>query len=379
MNKYLNIATILYVEDEEEICAQTLRALNRYTKKVYVARDGEEGLELYKKYKPDIVVTDIRMPKLNGIEMSKAIKAIDTNQAIIVISAHSDSSFFIDAIDLQLSGYILKPVNKNMLKNKILEIVKTQQLNKELQIKNEQLAELQKMSAMNELLGNIAHHWRQPLNVMATGVTSIQIRKEMDTLDDEFIDQTCSLINENAQYLSKIIDDFSSYVNDEKVLKEFNLKKNIEDFLSLVTTVIDENKINIVLDLEEDINIKSFPNELIQSFMNLFSNSKDALQNIEGNRYIFIQTYMQNDQVVICFKDNAGGVDLSIIDKIFQPYITTKHKSKGIGLSLNMTYDLITKSMGGTIKIENENFTYEQKEYTGAKAVIRLNKSTVGL
>ena len=379
MNKYLNIATILYVEDEEEICAQTLRALNRYTKKVYVARDGEEGLELYKKYKPDIVVTDIRMPKLNGIEMSKAIKAIDTNQAIIVISAHSDSSFFIDAIDLQLSGYILKPVNKNMLKNKILEIVKTQQLNKELQIKNEQLAELQRMSAMNELLGNIAHHWRQPLNVMATGVTSIQIRKEMDTLDDEFIDQTCSLVNENAQYLSKIIDDFSSYVNDEKVLKEFNLKKNIEDFLSLVTTLIDENKINIILDLEEDINIKSFPNELIQSFMNLFSNSKDALQNIEGNRYIFIQTYMQNDQVVICFKDNAGGVDLSIIDKIFQPYITTKHKSKGIGLSLNMTYDLITKSMGGTIKIENENFTYEQKEYTGAKAVIRLNKSTVGL
>jgi len=379
MNKYLNIATILYVEDEEEICAQTLRALNRYTKKVYVARDGEEGLELYKKYKPDIVVTDIRMPKLNGIEMSKAIKAIDTNQAIIVISAHSDSNFFIDAIDLQLSGYILKPVNKNMLKNKILEIVKTQQLNKELQIKNEQLAELQKMSAMNELLGNIAHHWRQPLNVMATGVTSIQIRKEMDTLDDEFIDQTCNLVNENAQYLSKIIDDFSSYVNDEKVLKEFNLKKNIEDFLSLVTTLIDENKINIILDLEEDINIKSFPNELIQSFMNLFSNSKDALQNIEGNRYIFIQTYMQNDEVVICFKDNAGGVDLSIIDKIFQPYITTKHKSKGIGLSLNMTYDLITKSMGGTIKIENENFTYEQKEYTGAKAVIRLNKSTVGL
>jgi len=379
MNKYLNIATILYVEDEEEICAQTLRALNRYTKKVYVARDGEEGLELYKKYKPDIVVTDIRMPKLNGIEMSKAIKAIDTNQAIIVISAHSDSSFFIDAIDLQLSGYILKPVNKNMLKNKILEIVKTQQLNKELQIKSEQLAELQKMSAMNELLGNIAHHWRQPLNVMATGVTSIQIRKEMDTLDDEFIDQTCNLVNENAQYLSKIIDDFSSYVNDEKVLKEFNLKKNIEDFLSLVTTLIDENKINIILDLEEDINIKSFPNELIQSFMNLFSNSKDALQNIEGNRYIFIQTYMQNDEVVICFKDNAGGVDLSIIDKIFQPYITTKHKSKGIGLSLNMTYDLITKSMGGTIKIENENFTYEQKEYTGAKAVIRLNKSTVGL
>jgi len=235
------------------------------------------------------------------------------------------------------------------------------------------------MSAMNELLGNIAHHWRQPLNVMATGVTSIQIRKEMDTLDDEFIDQTCSLVNENAQYLSKIIDDFSSYVNDEKVLKEFNLKKNIEDFLSLVTTLIDENKINIVLDLEEDINVKSYPNELIQSFMNLFSNSKDALQNIEGNRYIFIQTYMQNDQVVICFKDNAGGVDLSIIDKIFQPYITTKHKSKGIGLSLNMTYDLITKSMGGTIKIENENFTYEQKEYTGAKVVIRLNKSTVGL
>jgi len=125
MNEYFNIATILYVEDNDGIRYETSKALNRYAKELFVAKDGQEGLALYKKYKPDIVITDIKMPNMSGIDMSKAIKKINSEQTIIITTAHNESAYFMEAIELQLSGFILKPVDKSLLRNKIVEIVKT--------------------------------------------------------------------------------------------------------------------------------------------------------------------------------------------------------------------------------------------------------------
>jgi len=132
MDRYKNIATILYVEDEDGVRRGFAKAIGRYAKVVYEACDGQEGLELYKKYLPDVVITDIKMPKMSGIEMAKKIKEINPEQAIIVTSAHSESEYLLEAIRLQLSGYVLKPVDKNILKRKVLDIVKHQQIQTEL-------------------------------------------------------------------------------------------------------------------------------------------------------------------------------------------------------------------------------------------------------
>ena len=140
MSNYFNSAIILYVEDEEGIRNETSKALTRYAKKLYIAKDGQEGLALYKEQSPDIVITDIKMPKMTGIDMSKAIKEINSEQAIIITTAHSESTYFMEAIELQLSGYILKPVDKILLKNKIIEIVKNIQREKEFE-KNKSLME----------------------------------------------------------------------------------------------------------------------------------------------------------------------------------------------------------------------------------------------
>ncbi|EDZ61507.1 response regulator receiver modulated diguanylate cyclase [Sulfurimonas gotlandica GD1] len=140
MDNYFNFSTILYVEDEEGIRKETSKALERYAKELFVAKDGEEGLALYKECNPDIVITDIKMPNMTGIDMSKAIKEINPEQAIIITTAHSESTYFMEAIELQLSGYILKPVDKILLKNKIVEIVKNLQIKKEFQ-KNKNLME----------------------------------------------------------------------------------------------------------------------------------------------------------------------------------------------------------------------------------------------
>ncbi len=114
--------TLLYVEDEAGIRDQLSRFLGYFSSELYLAENGEDGLELYKKHLPDIVVSDIKMPKMNGIEMAKAIKAINPKQHIVFTTAHSESGFFMDAIDLQVDGYILKPINLDHLEEKLEKI-----------------------------------------------------------------------------------------------------------------------------------------------------------------------------------------------------------------------------------------------------------------
>lgn len=122
MNSENSNFIILFVEDEEEIRNNLSKFLKRFTDKLFIAIDGEEGLEFYKKYKPNIVISDIQMPKMNGVEMVKAIKKINDNQAIIFTTAHIESSFFIEAIELQADGYILKPIDLELLAKNIKKV-----------------------------------------------------------------------------------------------------------------------------------------------------------------------------------------------------------------------------------------------------------------
>ena len=117
-----NDLTILYVEDEDGIRKQLTRFLEYFSSSLYLASNGKEGLELYKEYNPDIVITDIKMPIMNGIDMVKNIKNINPKQHIIFTTAHSESVFFIDAIDMHVDGYILKPINLDKLEKKLEDI-----------------------------------------------------------------------------------------------------------------------------------------------------------------------------------------------------------------------------------------------------------------
>ena len=125
------LSKILFVEDEPEIRFELKRFLHRYSSDVFIACNGEEGLSLYKKYTPDIVITDIKMPKMNGIDMAKKIKQISPNQTIIFTTAHSDNSYFLEAIEMQVDGYILKPVDLGLLKKKINDINKNMELERQ--------------------------------------------------------------------------------------------------------------------------------------------------------------------------------------------------------------------------------------------------------
>jgi len=118
----MNNISILYVEDEDGIRKQLTRFLEYFSTSLYLASNGKEGLALYKEHSPDIVISDIKMPIMNGIEMVKYIKDINPKQHIIFTTAHSESGFFIDAIDMHVDGYILKPINLDKLEKKLENI-----------------------------------------------------------------------------------------------------------------------------------------------------------------------------------------------------------------------------------------------------------------
>ena len=114
-SNYIKKISLLYVEDEKSVREALSKKLERLVKELYVAEDGEDGYSKYLEFKPDIILTDITMPKLNGIEMSRNIREVDKDIPIIVISAHSDSNSLISAIDCGVTSYLLKPLNKYKL------------------------------------------------------------------------------------------------------------------------------------------------------------------------------------------------------------------------------------------------------------------------
>jgi len=227
--------------------------------------------------------------------------------------------------------------------------------------------------SMGEMIGNIAHQWRQPLSVISTASTGMKAEKEYGLLTDDSFHKSCDAINNNAQYLSKTIDDFRNFIKGDRVKKLFSLKDDIDSFLNLVEGTIKSKNITIILDLQNDIKIDGYENELIQCLINIFNNAKDALEeNKITNKYIFITTVVENNNALIKIKDNAKGVPSLLLSKIFEPYFTTKHQSQGTGLGLHMTYNLIKEGMKGDIGVKNVSYIYDDKEYTGAEFVLSL-------
>ncbi len=243
-------------------------------------------------------------------------------------------------------------------------------------IDQENIAQQSKMASLGEMIGNIAHQWRQPLSLISSVATGSSLQKDMGVLSDVAFKDNMNLINENVQYLSKTIDDFRNFIKGDRKLAKFNLSENINSFLNLVHASIVNYNIQVIEECDKNIEIESYANDMIQSLINIFNNSKDALIELpEEERYFFINTKILDEKVVIVLKDNAGGIDVNIINKVFEPYTTTKHQSQGTGLGLNITYNFIVSGMGGNISVKNSSFSYNSKNYIGAEFTIILAKS----
>ena len=269
----------------------------------------------------------------------------------------------------------IKNTNIKSQDYKILTIIDISDIKR----KENLLAEQTKLAAMGEMIGNIAHQWRQPLNIISVTASGTRLKKEMDMLSDEMLDSALKSISETTEHLSNTIDVFKDFLKEDKEKSLFNLSRNINNNISLIETILKENLIRLDLDLDDDIYLYNFANEFSQALINILHNASDAIaskRKINELRIIKISTKQIKDSVIIEIVDNAGGIDKEIIDKIFEPYFTTKHKYQGTGLGLYMTHKIIQTSMKGKITVHNQQFIFENKECMGALFKITLKNNT---
>ncbi|MFW2605077.1 cache domain-containing protein [Aliarcobacter butzleri] len=252
---------------------------------------------------------------------------------------------------------------------------KLKEYKKELDNKQAILYQQSKMAAMGEMIGNIAHQWRQPLSIITTATSGMVLQKQMGVLTDEFFFEASDRINHSAQYLSETIDDFRNFFIPNKEKSKVNLIEIFKKTLDLISAQFSSKDIEIIKNIE-GVEFESYENELIQALINILNNSRDELIKKDGERFIFVDAFEKDNFINIIIKDNAGGVIKENLDKIFEPYFTTKYKSQGTGIGLYMTEEIITKHLNGTICVENVEFTYNEKEYFGAEFTIRIDLNT---
>ena len=230
--------------------------------------------------------------------------------------------------------------------------------------KNQQIAISQsKLASMGEMLANIAHQWRQPLTHISYVLMNLKTAHEKQKLTDEYFKRKSEEAKAQLTFMSNTIEDFSNFFKVSKQKESFSLKEVVEETLNLLTASLKLNNIEVKIDSKEDIFINSYKGELVQVLFNILNNSKDEFikkQIKEPKIEIVLRKDRKN--VFIEIIDNAEGIKFKDINKVFEPYLTTKEKGLGIGLYISKT--IIENSMKGQLLVENI------KE--GAKFIIKL-------
>ena len=282
--------------------------------------------------------------------------------------------YFIIKLNKRLKNLVNIKTNRLKIMNKKLAIRIKKELDKH-QEKDRILAQQQKMVAMGQMIENIAHQWRQPLSVISTSASGLKLKKQLNILEDEELIKSIDKIVDTAKYLSDTIDDFRYFFKPQKDKTKFSLAKNIEKSLSFLETVLKENSIKVEFDYE-DIDITAYETELMQVFINIINNSKDAfIEKKIKDRVIFISIKKFPNRILIEIKDNAGGVEEDILDKVFEPYFTTKHQYNGTGIGLYMSNQIIKTHLNGDIFMKNCSFKYKNIEQKGVITTIVLPKN----
>ena len=264
--------------------------------------------------------------------------------------------------------------------NIVTESINTMRVNLIKQIndseeKNNILAQQSKLAAMGEMIGNIAHQWRQPLSLITTAASGLKINHEMGLLDKNKLDHCADTIVNSAHYLSNTIDDFRSFFKPNKEKEYFKVLNAFERTFTLLESHFINKNITMIKNIE-DVQIYGFENELIQVLLNILNNAKDALvEKKEQKPLIFIDVFSKDEEVCIAIKDNAGGIKEDIINRIFEPYFTTKHQSQGTGIGLYMSEEIVVKHMKGELIVQNVQYTYEDVEYKGVEFKIIINEN----
>ena len=384
------IMNILIVDDKPE----NLYTLREILKQVVIpaenllssinvieASGGNDALSIAMKENVDLIILDIQMPDMDGFEVAKYLKKGSKTRGIPVVfltAAFKEEEFMHHGYSLGAIDYFIKPVEKHQFINKIQLYMnlycKTKaldSLNKNLQIKvieevnkykekEQQLLQQSRLAQMGEMISMIAHQWRQPLSSISSTSIDMQIKLQLDTYDltlDEgraeaksfFLDRL-SFLDTLVQNLSTTIDDFRDFYKPNKKLIEMKTQDIVTKSLYIIEAILNDNNIEIIKEFNDSKPMMVYNNEIMQVILNILKNAQDNFEEKKINKpYIKIRT----EDNSISISDNGRGISPEIMEKIFEPYFSTKNEKNGTGLGLYMSKIIVEEHHKGTLHVEN--------------------------
>ena len=238
--------------------------------------------------------------------------------------------------------------------------------------KNKLLFQQTKMAAMGEMIANIAHQWRQPLNNISLLVYFVRDNYDNKNFTKDDFAVCVHDISSQLSYMSNVIEDFSAFFKPTSKETVFNLSSALKKTINLSAIEYLYKDIIIIKDTK-NIQLKTLENEFTQVLINILTNARDEfVRNESEEKLIFVSAIKKDTNIIIKIRDNAGGIHEDHIPRVFEPYFTTKEESKGTGIGLYMCSEIITKHMHGQILVENKEYTYRDRIFKGAEFTIIL-------
>ncbi len=261
-------------------------------------------------------------------ELQREIDARKKQEAALL-----DAKEVLRQLNASLEQRVLEETEKNLQKERLL-------------------IQQSRLAAMGEMIGNIAHQWRQPLNALGLVLANIEDADHMQQLNPEYLQDLVRTGEGLIQQMSSTIDDFRHFFRPQKQPEPFSAVAAIEETLTLVSPGFVNHQIELRREMGEDIQILGFANEFSQVLLNLLGNAKDAvlIQRKQGG-VVVIRLVRDESHAIVTVADNGGGIPAAVMEQIFEPYFSTK--AQGTGIGLYMSKMIIENSMGGSIIAHN--------------------------
>jgi signal transduction histidine kinase len=234
------------------------------------------------------------------------------------------------------------------------DITEQKSVEAQLEEKERYLLHQSRLAQMGEMISMIAHQWRQPLAAISSTANAMSLKLAMGRIDENYLASRLENINEYSQHLSATIDDFRNFFKKHKDKKKVSLEQLVDDSIKIIATSMQNRSIRIYRDYNCHKYFETYPNEVRQVVLNLLKNAEDVLvETRQEEKWVKIATSFENGRHILRIEDNAGGIDDTILEKIFEPYFSTKQNKDGTGLGLYMSKTIIEDHCGGVLSAYN--------------------------
>lgn len=362
---------ILYAEDDKEVADSIARTISLCSdiESIDIAGNGEEALKYFnQKGDYDIVISDIQMPKLNGLDAIKEIKSKNPELFTIITTAFNEKEYLYDSIESGVDKYLLKPLDLNKLISLINTYYEQKKIKEDYTHQKEILLVESKAATLGHMMDAVAHQWKQPLGVISMLNSTIQFQIENKMLDIAKLKEFTFDISNAIEHMSTTLDEFRSFIKPDKQKTEFSIKNSLEKVQDIMKYDLSSKKIKMDFDFSSDFLINGYENQFIHIILNFVSNSIDAFDEKSDIEKKEIKITLKDTPYVnqIIYEDNAGGIDKSDLENIFKIGFTTKESLNGTGVGLYLCEQIASVH---NAKIEVENIS------GGARFTINIMKA----